>query len=115
MDMELTKIDVDRRVRDISEVLRIFLHLHGREVNSEVIYALEAFYELAFRLQFGEEISDKRQKHLIDFIKKLFDPERNDFAQLDYIEQYYQKMLSTNPSIANMMCAEKTGGFNLVN
>ncbi|ENW81823.1 hypothetical protein F909_01507 [Acinetobacter sp. ANC 3929] len=101
MDMELTKIDVDRRVRDISEVLRIFLHLHGREVNSEVIYALEAFYELAFRLQFGEEISDKRQKHLIDFIKKLFDPERNDFAQLDYIEQYYQKMLSTNPSIAN--------------
>ncbi|NAR55516.1 hypothetical protein [Acinetobacter haemolyticus] len=83
MGMELTKIDVDRRIRDIAEVLRIFLQLHGREVNSEVIYALDTFYELALRRQFGEEIADKRQKQLIDFIKKLFDPERNDVAQLD--------------------------------
>lgn len=98
MGMELTKIDVDRRIRDIAEVLRIFLQLHGREVNSEVIYALDTFYELALRRQFGEEIADKRQKQLIDFIKKLFDPERNDVAQLDYIKQHYQQILSTKPS-----------------
>jgi len=49
MGMEITKIDVDRRIRDIAEVLRIFLQLHGSEVNSEVIYALDAFYELALR------------------------------------------------------------------
>lgn len=101
MGMEITKIDVDRRIRDIAEVLRIFLQLHGSEVNSEVIYALDAFYELALRRQFGEEISDKRQKHLIDFIKKLFDPERNDFAQLDYLQKFYQQMLSINPSRAD--------------
>ena len=101
MGMELTKIDVDQRVRDIAEVLRIFLQLHGREVNSEVIYALDAFYELALRRQFGEEISDQRKKYLIDFIKKLFDPERNYVAQLDFIKHPYQKMVSINPSIAD--------------
>lgn len=95
--MEVTKINVDQRINDISDILRIFLYLNPSTGNSQIIYAIEAFYELSLRRQFGEDIPENRKKFLVKFVNYLLRIGGNYSNQLNYINENVKKPLSENP------------------